>query len=195
MTDITDELPKCTCGEPKWWEVLGHDQSGHTDHYALKCKACGDRYYYLTWREQAILIKYRKPLSNPAAILNGWIAQVLEPYWLHHYSLWIVAEDKLHKLALQRAFKETGIGYAQSPDALSDEENGEMSAAMSQISEEWPMLPEPVLYPPLLPREFNAWFKVSLRPRHYYWEQVQPSASMEVPVPKHDPQDFAEIGR
>lgn len=195
MADILAELPKCTCGEPKWWEVLGHDHSGHTDHYALKCKACGERYYYLKWRAQAILLKQRTKLDDPAALLNGWIAQVLDPYWLHHYSLWLVAEDKLHKLALTKAFKETGIGYAQGPDELNDKEQGEMTAAMSKIGEEWPMLPEPVLYPPHFPVEYIGWFKVSLRPGHHYWEQVVHAFSMEVPIPKHDPQDFAGIER
>lgn len=153
------------------------------------CESCGRSYFYIDPGISNILVTVRATqgsLGIPRDVMNGYLIQVLDPFWKYHHKLWEAANRERTRLLWLTVCRELGhpdymdvksIAQADAQEAFED--------ALKAVAETYPPPPLPTLYPPQFPDTLIGW----VRHPHSHpedspmWESIRWEDSAKIPVP------------
>ena len=183
----TRDLPSCLCANHTY--SAGPIEGEDSYHQRFECQACKRPWVYITEGIGSILITVRAtaphPLKIPTDLVNGYLIQVLMPFWQYHRHLWKTASDERTRLVWLTACREAGFPDFTEVADLHPHQQQTFEAAIKAAGEMYPPPPIPPLYPPQLPADLIAYVPIPSpwRSIEVAWQSVAWDVSAEIPVP------------
>jgi len=183
------DLPMCLSGHRKYQEVRRKDFDGGGYNQHFMCEVCGRSYFYIDPGIGNILITARATQGNlkvPRDVVNGYLIQVLDPFWKYHRKLWDAADKERVRLTWLTVSRELGYpDYTEAKNIPLLEARKSFEDALKAAADVYPPPPLPTLYPPQFPDTLIGWFR---HPHSHpedspVWESIRWEKSARIPVP------------